>query len=108
MPSQRKHEKVDDLLRDLAGDFINRQSNRISLITPTRVVTSNDFGKATIFVSVFPDSEEENALNFLKRARSELRDYLKEHSKLRIVPFVDFEIDLGENNRQQVEDISSR
>ncbi len=86
-----------------AGDFIARESNRLSLITVTKVTLSPDYAQATIFVSVFPETAEEEALDFLKRQRSHFRTWVAERLRFKRVPFFDFAIDYGEKNRQTVQ-----
>lgn len=102
----RKEEQTADLIRDLASEFINRESVRTSMITVLRTLISSDLRTAKILVSVFPAEQEKMALDFLKRQRSDFREYLKSHSKLRLIPFIDFDIDIGEKNRQKLQDIS--
>jgi ribosome-binding factor A len=98
-------EKTKDEIRKLASNFIERESNRNTLITVTNVYITNDFKKAIIFVTVFPDKEEITALNFLKRQRSEFRDHVKKNSRIGKIPFFDFDIDKGEKSRQRIEDL---
>ena len=86
-----------------AGKFIAEESNRTSLITVMHADVSSDSSKATVYVSVLPESEEATALDFLKRNRSEFRDYAAKHVRLKRVPFFDFAIDTGEKNRQAVQ-----
>lgn len=101
-----RDEKAASELRDLAGEFIAREAGRTTLITPTRAEYGNDRKHATIFVSVFPDSETEHALAFLARNEREFRDFLKEHGRFSILPFVKFENDYGEDNRQRLDELS--
>jgi len=101
MPSIRQ-EKVQEELRKLAGDFIAHESNRQSLITPTRVSISPDLKRATVFFTVLPENKEEEVLHFLRRKRTDFKSYLKKlHFK--VLPFIDFEIDHGEKNRQALD-----
>jgi len=100
-----RQQKVSEELRKMAGEFIASHAGRGSLITPTRVDISPDLKRASIFFTVLPATQEENALSFLKRNRSEFRQYLKKiHFK--VLPFVDFEIDYGEKNRQVIDAIN--
>jgi len=100
-----KLEKGTQALRDAAAEFVSRESNRTSLITVTSLSLSSDFSKATVMVSVYPETGEKEALDFLKRKRGELRNYLGKRIKTKRIPFVDFEIDRGEKNRQHLEEI---
>jgi len=99
-------EKTKDEIAKLASTFIEKESNRNSLITVTNVHLTKDFKKAIIFVTVFPDKDEESAVNFLKRQRSEFRHHAKKNSRIGRIPFFDFEIDRGEKSRQKIEEIS--
>ncbi len=103
---EHRSEKISQNLKEIIGNFIEENSNRKSMITITNVHLTSDFKKTTIFVTVFPEQSEKAALDFLKRQRSEARDYLKKHSRLARIPFLDFEIDKGEKARQRLEEIS--
>jgi ribosome-binding factor A len=98
--------KVSLLIKDAAADFLNRESNRTSLITVTGANISKDFAKATVFFTVFPDDQQEQVLHFARRKRADFKTYLKSHLRLRRIPFVDFEIDEGEKHRQRIDEIS--
>lgn len=98
--------KVAVLLTELAGKYIAREAGRTTLITPTRSTISRDGKNATIFVSVFPDNDKENALAFLKRHKDLFRDYLKKASRLSRLPYITFEFDYGEQNRQHLDELS--
>ncbi|MBU1046526.1 30S ribosome-binding factor RbfA [Patescibacteria group bacterium] len=101
-----RQDKVKENIRNIIAQFLRSESNRLSLITVTRVDVSSDLKKATIFVSVLPESGEESALNFLKRRRKDARDYLRKKLSMRSIPFIDFEIDYGEKNRQRIDELS--
>jgi ribosome-binding factor A len=101
------HDKIAREIRIQAGEFIAREANRNALITPTRVEMSEDSKKATVYFTVLPESEEESALSFLRRKRSEFRSCLTKQ-RFKRIPMVDFAIDAGEKNRRALEEISSR
>lgn len=100
--------QVAETIAHLAGDFFARESNRQSLITVTRADVSPDLKNVKVYLSVLPEKFESNALEFAKRSRSDFRDYLKEHASLRYLPTIDFVIDLGEKNRQRIDDLTRR
>lgn len=102
--SQRQ-KRVSELIRVIAAKMITRETNGTSLITVTSVDISIDLKQCVVFVSVFPESAQESALNFLKRKRKELKTEVKNNSNLRNIPFFDFDIDQGEKNRQKIEEI---
>jgi ribosome-binding factor A len=101
-----KHEKVEQLIRETAGEFIERESNRNSLITVTRVYMPSDMKRATILFTALPEGQEENALNFLKRMRGEFKEFFKKRAKVGRIPFFDFELDKGEKLAQRIRDLS--
>ena len=103
---QNSTAQKEEILRRLAAQFLEMNSNRTSLISVTRLTLSPDGAHATIYVSVLPDTEEETALHFLKRQRKELKEFIKKNSKMGRIPFLDIEIDLGEKNRQRIDEIS--
>jgi ribosome-binding factor A len=101
-----RQEKVKENIKHLVAQFLERESNGTSLITVTDASVSKDLKKATIFITVFPDSGEESALNFAKRKRSDIREFIKKKLQMRVLPFLDFEIDEGEKNRQRIDELS--
>ena len=105
MPENYSKKKVNEILKELAADFIQKESSGKSLITVTGCEVADNQRTAIIYFSVLPADTEEEALNFTKRQRKEFREYIKKHSRLRYVPFIDFEIDLGEKNRQRIEEL---
>lgn len=100
-----RNEKVANLIKELAAQFLSRESNRTSLVTVTDCTTSPDLKKATIFFTVLPTEKEHDALEFSKRKRSELREFLKKNMKSKMIPFIDFAIDNGEKNRQRIDEL---
>ncbi len=104
--SDIRDDKMKDFIRATAATFIQRESNGTSLITVTNVSISDRGSEATVFFTVLPVDKEKAALDFLKRMRSEFRTYLMEKSRMRRIPFFDFEIDNGEKNRQKIDEIS--
>ena len=90
----------------MAGGFFSRESNGKSLITVTRADVSPDLRNVKIYFSVLPESFEKHVLNFAKRNRTEFREYIKAHARMQYLPNVDFEIDLGEKNRQLIDTLT--
>jgi ribosome-binding factor A len=101
-----RDEKLKDQIKKVAADFMQRESNHTSIITITDVAISDRGQRAKIFFTVLPDDKEKGALDFAKRMRASFREYFKENSCMRALPFFDFEIDKGEKNRQQIDEIS--
>ena len=99
-------EKAGNLFKKLAGEFIARESNRMSLITVTNILVRENGRELTVLVTVLPDNQEEVALSFLKRKRTDFREYIKKNTRIKTIPVVDFEIDKGEKHRQRIDEIS--
>jgi len=97
--------KVANQIKELAAEYLGRENNRTSLITVISCNTSPDLKKATIFITVLPNSKEHDALDFTKRKRPEIRDYLKKKMNLKTIPFLDVKIDEGEKNRQKIDEL---
>ncbi len=102
-----RQEKIEQLVQKTAGEFIERESNRNSLITVTRVYIPTDMKSANIMVTVLPEGQEENAINFLKRMRGEFKEYFKKHAKIGRIPFFDFTLDKGEKMAQRIRELST-
>ncbi len=102
---QNRNEKVANQIKELTAQFLARENNRTSLITVTSASCSPDLKRATIFMTVLPESKETSALEFAKRQRTELRELLKKNMTTKNIPFVDFAIDLGEKNRQKIDEL---
>ncbi|MBU6390256.1 ribosome-binding factor A [Patescibacteria group bacterium] len=103
-----KEERVKELIRHKASEFLKKESAGKGLITVTRVRLADKGTKAVILFTVFPTEEESAAVNFAKRKRSEFREYLRQETKLFQLPFIDFNIDLGEKNRQKIDALSKK
>ena len=103
-----KDGRLSQIILDLATKFIETESNRVSLITVTKVELANRGKLATILFTVFPDTEEVAVIEFLKRRRSDFRDFVKAKSRIPRIPFFDFMIDLGEKNRQKIDKLSQQ
>jgi ribosome-binding factor A len=99
--------RVSELLKNLAAQFLERESDRTSLITVTGTTVSSDLRNANINITVFPTDKESAALDFVKRKRGDFRNYVQSKAKLKYIPFFDFEIDKGEKNRQRIDALSN-
>lgn len=102
----RRQTQVSQLIAQLAADFFARESPVKALITVTHADISPTYKEVTVFISVLPHTMEEQALKFAKRARTDFRAYIKNQSRLHPIPVVDFEIDLGEKNRQRIDELT--
>jgi len=101
--ASKRQLQVSEMLTHMAADFFARESSGEALITVTHADISPDFKNAMIFLSVLPEKFEEHVLHFARRQRPEFREYLKKHARLKALPFVEFELDYGEKNRQRID-----
>jgi ribosome-binding factor A len=101
----QKDEKIKEVIRELASEFISRESNRTSLITVTAVELFSRGARAKVLFTVMPESQEAAVLDFMTRQLSSLREYIGEHVRMMRVPFLDVGIDVGEKNRQRIDEI---
>ena len=103
--SDIKEERIKEIIRQKASAFLEKESSGSALITVTDIRLVERGKKAIILFTVFPPTKENGVLDFAKRKRSEFREFLRHEVKLFQLPFIDFEIDLGEKNRQRVDEI---
>lgn len=99
--------KIGLELRNIAQNFFQKESSGASLITVTKADISKDLKKTDIYITVFPESKEEQALSFAKRMRTDLRTEIKHKMNIRTIPHVEIKIDEGEKARQKI-DIAMR
>ncbi len=103
-----KEVKTENLIRELAAAFLQLESNGMSLITVTRVTLANRMTKAIILITVLPEDKEDEAIEFVQRKRMDFKEYVKKHAKLGRIPMFEFQIDIGEKNRQRIDEISTK
>lgn len=97
-------EKIKSLVKDLAGDFLERESNKTSLVTVTRVELIENGHKAAVFFTVLPENKEDEVVQFTKRKRSDFRDYVDKKARIGRMLSFDFILDQGEKNRQKIDE----
>jgi len=103
---QDQKDRRESLFRELAAEFIAAEANMPPMITVTAVRLGADFGHATIFVTVYPEESEGDALNFLKRKGSEFRGFVKNRGNIKVIPFFDFKVDLGDKHRRDLDSLT--
>ena len=104
--STDRDQRALSILMESAGRYISREAGRNTLITPTRAMYSKDGKTVVIYVSVFPEGQDDHAINFLMRHKDLFRNELKKTTRLARLPYIRFEIDAGEKARQHLDDIS--
>ncbi len=101
-----KKEKTAETLHRLAAEFVVRNATPASLITITRVELSPTGKESKIYFTTLPDSQQDTALKFLTRKQGDFKMYVRDHSRIGIVPHLSFKIDYGERNRQHLDTLS--
>ncbi|MFZ2484629.1 MAG: ribosome-binding factor A [Minisyncoccia bacterium] len=102
-----KREKIGEMIHRLAAEYVRDESSPASLLTITRVELSVTGKEAKIFFTTLPESQEDTALKFLERKTPEFKMYVRDHSRIGLVPRIDFKIDYGERNRQRLDELST-
>lgn len=100
-----KREKTGEILHRLAAKFSREESTDSSLLTITSVEVSSTGKEAKIFFTTLPEEKQETALKFLERKTGEFKRYIRDESRIGIIPHVDFKIDYGERNRQRLDEL---
>lgn len=100
-----RNERMEEILRELAGKFLNLYASKSSLITVTGSELSKNKKNVTIFFTVFPDDMEKTALEFCQRKTQDFWNFVKDNSKISMIPKISFQIDYGEKNRQKIDEL---
>jgi ribosome-binding factor A len=103
-----RHDRARSLLMEAVAEFIRNEANTNPLITVTNVTVSPNYQHVTVFFTTIPEEKQDDALIFLKRKGTELRQYLKTHARLKFIPNIVFEIDYGERHRQHIDEITQK
>lgn len=103
-----KSEKLREAIQHAAAEFMAEVADSTSLITVTNVHLTPKADRATILVTVFPDDKEKDALAFASRQGGKLRDFIGQRISLQHLPYISFALDVGEKNRQKIEELSQK
>ncbi len=98
----KRSEQIGERVKQIAAEFINKESNGRSIISVTTVDITEKSETATVFITVLPEKEEATAIDFLKRKRSEMRKYIMKRLPIARIPFLDVKIDTGEKLMQKI------
>lgn len=106
MAQGKRQEQYGLLMKEIAAEFFERESSGLSLLTVTRTDISPDLKNCVIYISILPESKEKAALDFARRQLPDLREFVKQKTRTKVLPFFKVELDYGEKNRQHIDDIS--
>ncbi len=96
--------KLNDLLRDEAGKILKKELElNDALVTVVRADISPTLEHATIWISVFPESQEGQALREINQNIYSLQQALNKRLVMRPVPKIRFEIDRTEEEAAYIE-----
>lgn len=105
MSNNDRHIRLSGLIKELAANFIRNEANSDPLITVTGLDLSPDMRKAIIFVTTIPDGREQDAVIFLKRNATEMRNFFKKNLRAKNIPHLEFMVDAGEKHRQHMDEL---
>lgn len=101
-----RQEKINSLIRELASKFIQVNAKiKDGLITITKTEISSNLKNVKIYLTVFPEKKEKEALRILRSVYYDWQKYLASKFKARFLPHSEFLIDEGEKNRQRIEEL---
>jgi len=89
----KKREKTITLLKEIAGNFIRFEVDPKYMVTVHNVNVSDSGRKVKYGISVFPKDKEKETLTLLSKKRGEMKKYMKEKTRLGILPHITFEAD---------------
>jgi len=102
-----RHDRATSLIKEVVALYIAREANTNPMITITNTTISPDYRRVTILFTTIPDGRETDALIFLQRNAGDIRHFLKQKIRLKIIPHLEFLVDYGERHRQDIDKIVS-
>ncbi|MBI1956983.1 MAG: hypothetical protein HYS44_00795 [Candidatus Niyogibacteria bacterium] len=102
----RRHERLTSWMAQAASEFIERSvAIPETLITVTRVFVEPNLERATVYLSVWPESKEAEALKAVRAVRRDFYEYARGKFTIGQRIPVDFALDHGEKARFRVEEL---
>lgn len=104
--AKRRELKAPILIKKLAAEFVSRNiSLPGAVITASRVEIKAGFKEVKIFLSVWPEEKEKEAMYSIAEAENGFYEYMMKNFKIKYMPRFSFEIDKGERARRKIEEI---
>ncbi len=100
-----RQDKMSTLLTHAVAAYVVREANPDPLITITRATISPDLRNATVYYTTLPEGREKDAQIFLHRSAKDMRHSIMKHNRLKIMPHLDFMLDVGERHRQHIDEL---
>jgi ribosome-binding factor A len=96
-------EKLDSILqKEISRAILKEIDNKEFLITVTKVKTSSDLSKSEVFLTIFPDHKEKEALGLLNKNVVQIQKVINKRVKVKYVPMIVFKIDKGAKNLYKI------
>jgi ribosome-binding factor A len=96
MPSERRLEKINELIYRFISELLRKELDVDSLVTVSSVSTSGNGQDCTIGVTVFPFEKSEIVLKEIEKRIYEIQKRLNRGLNMRPVPKIRFKIDESE------------
>jgi len=94
MPSERRHQRIQDFIKRALGPVIQEEIIRTDvLITITQVETSVDLQWADVSVSIFPYAKHEEIMALLERKAGSFQHILNRSLRIKHTPKIRFALD---------------
>lgn len=106
--SNWKDQRQSSLIKEIAAEYFNIEANKSSLITITRSEMLDKGRRCNIYISVLPTDKEDMAIEFAKRKSNDFRRFVTNKKIFGFTPRFNFLLDLGERNRQRIDEISNQ
>lgn len=104
-PAHHKDEKAASLISKFAAEYFSIESNKDSMMTVTHTEMLDRGKRAMVYFTALPQEKEQEALEFAKRRRQDFRQFIIGKKSFGFAPRIDFSIDLGEHNRQRIDEL---
>ncbi|MFH0969820.1 MAG: 30S ribosome-binding factor RbfA [Patescibacteria group bacterium] len=100
-------EKINELIKQQISEIIPRELNLKPgiFLTVAKVDTTKDLRYTRIFISIFPEKETNYVLKTLKKEIHFLQGKLNKKLAIKIMPRIEFTVDLTELKADKVEKI---
>ena len=96
MPTDRRLEKINELIYRFISQLLERELDVDSLVTVSKVKTSGNGQQCSIGVTVFPFEKSKDVLKEIEKNIYEFQKKLNRGLRMRPVPKIRFEIDESE------------
>lgn len=102
MSSQRRLEKINELVRRFVAELLRQELDTDSLVTVSKVETSPNGQHSVIGITVFPFNKAEEVIKKIEKDVYEIQQKLNRGLKMRPVPKIRFELDESEEKGAKV------